>query len=749
MLYLTGYGLTLDDLKNFRQLGSPDRRATPSTATPPGSRTTTGPLGQGISNAVGLALAERMLAARFNRDGHDIVDHHTYTIASDGDLQEGVASEACSLAGHLGLGRLIAFYDDNHIQLDGDTALAFSEDVGEALRGLRLARAGPRRGPRARPPRGGRRGGQGGGRPAVADHRPHAHRLRQPEQAGHKRRTARRWARTRSASPRRPTAGRPTSTSSSPTRRSSTSAVPSTAGRSRRPNGRSASRPTAAAEPDLAAEFERIVARELPDGWDADVPARRGDDRHAQGLRRGDPVGGRAGARAGRRLGRPRALDADADRRRRRRRGRATTAGATCTSASASTGWARSSTASRCTTSAPSAATFLIFSDYMKGAIRLAALMRIPSIFVYTHDSIGLGEDGPTHQPIEQLATLRATPNLNVVRPADANETALAWRFAIAADRDAHRAGALAPGPADVEPGRRPRRRDRARRLRAARVLQGPRARPDPDRPRGRRCTCATPPPTCSRPTGIATRVVSVPCLDRFAEQDEAYRDSVLPPACRARLAVEAASPLSWYRWVGDAGDVLAMEGFGASGPQKAALRALRLHAGEHRRARPRRRRARRRERRRPPKGGERMSVTTEVNPRLAALTAAGTSVWLDQIRRSLIEGGELAAAGRRGLAARRDLQPGDLREGDPRLRRLRRRARARWPRRGWTPARSTTASRSRTSSWPPTCCARSGTRPAAPTASSRSRSRPTSRTTPRARSSRRATTGSASTGPT
>ncbi len=184
MLYLTGYPMTLEDIKNFRQVGSPTA-GHPERKYSPGIEATTGPLGQGISMSVGLALAERMLAARFNEDGHEIVGHYTFTIASDGDMQEGVASEACSLAGHLGLGHLIAFYDDNKIQLAGPTSQSFSEDVGERFDayGWHVQNVG--RGPVAGPPRGGDPLGDGGRGPAFADHRPLAHRLRQPAQAGH------------------------------------------------------------------------------------------------------------------------------------------------------------------------------------------------------------------------------------------------------------------------------------------------------------------------------------------------------------------------------------------------------------------------------------------------------------------------------------------------------------------------------------------------------------------------------------
>jgi transketolase len=215
------------------------------------------------------------------------------------------------------------------------------------------------------------------------------------------------------------------------------------------------------------------------------------------------------------------------------------------------------------------AGTFLTFSDYMKGAIRLAALMRIPSIFLFTHDSIGLGEDGPTHQPIEQLAHLRATPNLNVVRPADANETALAWRFAIAAEHAPtalvlSRQGLPTWNPAGVP--------DDAIE-RGAYVLRESYKDPDPDVvliATGSEVHLCNGAADLLEAAGTAARVVSAPCLNTFEAQNEAYRDSVLPPSCRARLAVEAASPQPWWRWVGDAGGVLGMETFGASGPQPA-----------------------------------------------------------------------------------------------------------------------------------------------------------------------------------
>ena len=348
MLYLTGYGLTLDDLKQFRQLGSPTA-GHPEYGHAAGIETTTGPLGQGICTAVGMALAERMLAERFNREGHEIVDHYTYVIASDGDLQEGVASEASSLAGHLGLGRLIAFWDDNHISIEGDTALSFTEDVakryeaygwhvqnlGEDLGLDRIERALDER-PRRH-------------RPAEHDRRPHAHRARLAEQAGHAR-GARRAARRRGdpahqgglqlaepgavLRPRRGARALPRERRAR--RGAGVRLARALRGLPRRPPRRGGA-VRAHARARAARGLGRRRAQEGPG---------RGHDRHPQGVAGRDPVGGGAGAGADRRLGRPGAVHADADQGRRLRAGRASTAAATCTSASASTAWARSSTGS-------------------------------------------------------------------------------------------------------------------------------------------------------------------------------------------------------------------------------------------------------------------------------------------------------------------------------------------------------------------------------------------------------------------
>ena len=325
------------------------------------------------------------------------------------------------------------------------------------------------------------------------------------------------------------------------------------------------------AHPDLAAEFERISEGRLPEGWQSDAPKFGVDD----GMIATRKSSGQVIQWAAKQV--PELVGGSAD-----------LAGSTLTLIDGADSVGPGEYAGRnlhfgIREHAMGAivnglnlhgfraygATFLIFSDYMKASMRLAALMRIPSIFVFTHDSIGVGEDGPTHQPIEQLAGLRAIPNLDVVRPAGANEVALAWRFALEQTETPTAMALSRQGLPTWNPAGVP---DDAI-SRGAYVLRESYKDPEPDlvlMASGSEVHLCNGAADRLEADGVATRVVSVPCMDRFAAQDADYRDSVLPPACRARLAVEAAAPLSWHRWVGDAGDVLAMEGFGASGPQKA-----------------------------------------------------------------------------------------------------------------------------------------------------------------------------------
>jgi len=557
ILHLTGYGISLDDIKNFRQLGSPTA-GHPEYGHAPGIETTTGPLGQGISTAVGMALGERMLAARFDEA---MVGHFTYAIVSDGDLEEGIASEASSLAGHLGLGRLIAFYDDNHISIEGDTALAFSEDVGQRYEayGWHVQNLGEDIGldnleaaVEAAQAETGRpsliiiRTHIAPGSPNKQDtHEAHGAPLGEEEIRLTKR--AYNWP------------------SEEPF------FIPDEAlahFREAVDRGRELVREWEQRFPGRG-ELDRMLARELPAGWDAEVP-RKGPDAGMIATRKAsneviqwaaaqvpELVGGSAdlapstltlikdggSVEAGEYGGRNLHFGI-------REHGMGAIVNGLTISGFRAYG-----------------ATFLIFSDYMKAAIRLAALMRIPSTFVFTHDSIGLGEDGPTHQPIEQLATLRATPNLDVVRPAGFNETALAWRHAL---RQTDRPTALAlsrQGLPVWDPSGVP---DDAIE-RGAYVLRDSEGEPELIlMGTGSEVHQAHGAAKLLEADGVKVRLVSMPCLDRFAEQDQAYRDRVLPPSVRARVAVEAASPLGWHRWVGEAGDVVAMEGFGASAPAKA-----------------------------------------------------------------------------------------------------------------------------------------------------------------------------------
>jgi len=567
-LYLAGYGLTLDDLKSFRQLGSPTA-GHPEYGHAKGIEATTGPLGQGISMSVGLALAEAMLADRYNRDGHELVDHNTYAIASDGDIQEGVASEACSFAGHLGLGKLIVFYDNNHIQLAGETRMAFSEDVGRRFEGygwhvqdlgedIELDRiegaVDAAKGVPDAPSLVILRTHIGFGAPNLQDtNKAHGSPLGEEEVKLTKERY-----------------GWPTEPDFLVPDEALSHFREAAAAR-----GEAESEWQQAAEryrsehPDLWEELSLVIERKLPEGWDKDVPKFRPEVGRIATRKASQQVIQWAAAEV------PQLVSGSAD-----------LEPSTLTLIDDGGSVEKGSYAGRNVHYGVRehgmgaivnglnlhglrafGSTFFNFLDYMKGSVRLAALMELPSIFVFTHDSIGLGEDGPTHQPIEQLATLRAQPNTYTVRPAGANETALAWRFAIERT-DApvalifSRQGLPVWTPAGVPD-------DCIHR--GAYVLRES-YKDEPDLiliATGSEVHICTDAADLLEADGVATRVVSAPCLDRFAEQDDGYRDQVLPPAVRARVSVEAASTLGWDRWVTDDGDSIGMRSFGASGPQQ------------------------------------------------------------------------------------------------------------------------------------------------------------------------------------
>ncbi len=568
-LYLAGYEVSLEeDIMQFRQLGS---RAAghPEYGHMPGIEVTTGPLGQGISHAVGMALAERMLAARFNQPGQELVDHHTFVIASEGDMEEGISGEASSLAGHLGLGRLISFFDRNHISIEGDTALAFTEDTGKRFEAYgwhvqdleenieldQLEQAL-------------HNAMEVEDRPSLIIVRTHI-----GQGSPHKQDTAAAHGSPLGEEEIRLTKEAMGWPSQEPF------FVPEEAlkhfrGCIERGAGQQAEweeKMTAyeQAHPDLAGEFKRLVKGELPPGWDSDVPQFHASGTMTATRKSSHTVLQWAAAKVPELVG-----------------GSADLSPSTLTTIDGADSVERGTYGGRnlhfgirehgmgaivngMTLHYLRAygSTFFTFNDYMRGSVRLAALMGCPSIFVYTHDSIGLGEDGPTHQPIEQLAGLRAMPGLSVIRPAGANEVALAWRHAIASKDHPSALVLSRQGIPTWNPAAVP--RDAIER--GAYVLRDSFREPEP--PDLILISTGTEVHICTRAAdlleadGIATRVVSMPCMTHFDAQDQAYRDQVLPPSCRARVSLEAASTFGWDRWVGDAGETIGMHSFGASAP--------------------------------------------------------------------------------------------------------------------------------------------------------------------------------------
>ncbi len=577
VLYLTGYDLSLDDIKQFRQWGSRTPGHSEHGLTP-GVEATTGPLGQGVGNAVGMALAEVHLATLFNRPGHAIVDHCTYFVASDGDMMEGVSHEACSLAGHLKLGKLIGIYDDNRITIDGKTDLTFSDDTarrfesygwhvervadGNDLGALDAALAAARR---------------QGDRPSLVIVRTHIaygspHKQDTPEAHGAPLGAEEvKLTKQRLGWPSLEPFYVPEESLEHWRRVRDRGARLEAEWRKRHDTYR-------AAHPDLAAELERRLAGRLPEAWDADLPAFAPTDAQATRAASGKVLNAVAAKL-------PELIGGSAD-----------LAGSTNVVFKNGGDVAAGSWGARNIHFGvrehgmgailnglalhggvrPVGSTFLIFSDYMRPPIRLAALCHLPAIYVFTHDSIGLGEDGPTHQPIEQLAGLRAIPNLTVIRPADPTEVVEAWRAAIL-----HTSGPVAL----VFTRQKVSVIDRARygpanglRLGAYVLADAPGGKPaviliasgsEVELVLGAYEQLAA--------AGLAARVVSMPSMEFFASQPQEYRDAVLPPAVGARLAVEAASPQPWYRWVGDRGAVLGLERFGASAPYQRIYRELGL----------------------------------------------------------------------------------------------------------------------------------------------------------------------------
>ena len=577
LLHLCGYDLGLDDLKQFRQWGSrtpghPERGHTP------GIEVTTGPLGQGVGNAVGMAMAERFLSDRFNRPGREVVDHHIYTICSDGDLMEGISQEAASIAGHFGLGKLIVCYDDNHITIDGTTSISFdgenhsqrmqadgwhvqrvedSEDVDALTAAIEAAREETER-----PSFISIRSHIAYPAPnAIDTAKAHGAALGEDEVRATKQvmgfdpeRTF--WVDERVYEH---------------MSLDESGAAEERAWRERFEVWREAF-------PAMAEDWDRAWSGRLRDGWRESLPSfeageeiatRSAGQKAMAAFAEYAPtmIGGAADL-----VESTKTIFEGAGEFSRVHAGRNVPfgirehgMGAIVNGAAAHGGIVK-----------PYGSTFLMFSDYMRGSVRLSALMGLPVVWVWTHDSVGLGEDGPTHQPIEHYASLRAIPHLWVIRPGDPNETSVAWRLAL--ERE--------DGPVALLLSRQNvTTLDRTEVASADGVEQGGYVLWDSPAAKGAPeliliSTGAEVPPTLAAAqqlaaAGAAVRVVSMPCMELFEAQSQEYRDEVLPRSVTARLAIEPGATMSWWKWVGSDGDVLGLARFGASAPGTTVLEKL------------------------------------------------------------------------------------------------------------------------------------------------------------------------------
>ncbi|KGA97289.1 transketolase [Alkalihalobacillus alcalophilus ATCC 27647 = CGMCC 1.3604] len=565
LLHLTGYDLSLDDLKEFRQWGS-KTPGHPEFGHTPGVEATTGPLGQGVAMAVGMAMAERHLAATYNKEDYAIVDHYTYSICGDGDLMEGVSAEAASLAGHLKLGRLIVLYDSNDISLDGDLHISFSESVEDRYKaygwqvirvedGTDLDEIGQAI------------------QAAQADDRPTLIEVKtvigfgSPNKSG------------KSAShgaPLGPDEIKLTKESYQwvheeefhvPEEVAQFFAENKELGKKKEQEWNELFASYKEAYPELAAQYERAVKGELPQGWDAEAPVYEAGSSIATRSSSGETLnvfaktipqifGGSADLAGSNKTYMKDLGDFSRD----HYEGQNIWFGVReFAMGAAINGMALHGGLK------VFGATFFVFSDYLRPAIRLAALMKLPVIYVFTHDSIAVGEDGPTHEPVEQLAALRAMPGLSVIRPGDSNETVAAWKLALESEDtptalvltrqnlttlentaelayEGVKKGAYVVSKASGE----------------ANVLL---------LASGSEVPLAVEAQKALEKEGIYANVISMPSWDRFEKQPQSYKDEVLPPDVTARLGIEMGSSLGWGKYVGFKGDVLAIDTFGASAP--------------------------------------------------------------------------------------------------------------------------------------------------------------------------------------
>jgi transketolase len=575
-LYLTGYNLTLDDIKQFRQLHS-KTPGHPEYGLTPGIEVTTGPLGQGFANAVGFAIAQRHMATRFNKPGFDLFNYRIYGICSDGDLMEGISSEAGSIAGHLELGNLIFLYDDNHITIEGNTDITFTEDVAKRFEAF-------------------------GWHVQILTDGNDTAAIRQAIQNAQAETTRPSLIKIRTHIG----YGSPNKVDTASIHGSALGAeevrlvkenfgfnpdecfvVPEkvlefyrAAGAKGAPLEKDWNNLLDSYKkqyPDLAAEYESMRQGKLPDGWEKKIPVfRPADAKNGQMSTRiaGGKVLNSIAASFPHLIGGAADLSPSTETYMKDYTAfepndpggrnfhfgiREHSMGAICNGIALTPGMI------------PFGATFLIFSDYMRPPLRLAAIMKIRPIMVYTHDSIALGEDGTTHQPIEQLANLRAVPNMTVIRPADANETAAAWQVAIRhtggpvllvltrqnipiLDPDNYKPiGDLTKGAYILsEPDRSPELILIATGSEVSLILQAQQK---------------------LKENGIAARVVSMPSWELFEHQDDSYKQKILPKGLKKRLAVEMASPQGWHKYVTDEGDILGITRFGASGKMEDLLK--------------------------------------------------------------------------------------------------------------------------------------------------------------------------------
>lgn len=565
LLHLSGYNVTMDDLKEFRQWGS-KTPGHPEYGHTDGVEATTGPLGQGIAMAVGMAMAESHLSAKFNRDSYNVVDHYTYSICGDGDLMEGVSQEAASLAGHLKLGKLVVLYDSNDISLDGDLHRSFSEsvedrfkaygweviyvedgtDVDAVRNALKQARQSTDKPTlievktvigHGSPNKSGKSDSHGA--PLGEDE---AKLAKESYKWGHE----------------------PFHVPADVYQDFETKVQ--TKGAEAEANWKDLFNQYKEAYPELAKEFEQAMNDELPEGWQDQLPTYTpGEDKLATRAASGEMINALSNYV-------PNFFGGSAD-----------LAGSNKTTVKGEEDFSRNNYAGRniwfgvrefamaCALNGMAlhgglkvyGGTFFVFSDYLRPAVRLSALMGVPVNYVFTHDSVAVGEDGPTHEPIEQLPSLRAMPNLSVIRPADGNETNAAWRLALEADDiptalvltrqglptlegtnyEGVKKGAYVVSPANKE---------------EADVLL---------LASGSEVQLAVRAQETLRDKGIEASVVSMPSWDRFDKQDKSYKEEVLPSSVTKRLAIEMASPFGWERYTGIDGDVLGINTFGASAP--------------------------------------------------------------------------------------------------------------------------------------------------------------------------------------